>query len=425
MAIAISVEGVSKRYRLGAIGGQTLRDDVTRWWARVRRRPDPLARIGERPVAADAEHIWALRAVSFEVRQGQVLGIIGRNGAGKSTLLKVLSRITAPTEGQVRMNGRVASLLEVGTGFHAELTGRENVYLNGAILGMRKREIDRKLDEIVDFSEVDRFIDTPVKRYSSGMYVRLAFAVAAHLDPEILIVDEVLAVGDASFQKKCLNKMHEAAGLGRTVLFVSHNMPALVRLCPSALWLASGRVVGMGPSVEVVAAYLRTATQVGEARAWSEAEAPGTHQVKLLSVELLVNGEPSRSVASVRDELRIRLSYLVKSAPLRFRCALSFWVRGVCAFAAVEPTEVERPRTGLYHSTVTIPPDLLAEEEYSVSASLFSSRGLKVHLLSEPDVIGFQVSDPLDGQSARGDYSEGLAGMVRPKLHWDIRHVED
>ncbi len=240
----VSVEHLSKQYRLGTIGGRTLRDDLTRAWARLRGQPDPLYKIGEENHGNhDSKTMWALRDVSFEVKQGEALGIIGRNGAGKSTLLKLLSRITAPTAGQVKVKGRVASLLEVGTGFHPELSGRENIYLNGAILGMRRIEIDHKFDEIVDFAEVENFIDTPVKRYSSGMYVRLAFAVAAHLEPEILVVDEVLAVGDAAFQKKCLGKMGDVARGGRTVLFVSHNMGAVKSLCSRCLFLDKGRML--------------------------------------------------------------------------------------------------------------------------------------------------------------------------------------
>jgi len=253
----IQVEHLWKQYRLGVVNHHTLTLDLQSWWARVRRREDPNSILGAGGAAQNqAEHFWALRDVSFEVRQGGILGIIGRNGAGKSTLLKILSQVTAPTRGEVRYKGRIASLLEVGTGFHPELTGRENVFLNGAILGMSKEEIRRKFDEIVDFAEIERFIDTPVKRYSSGMYVRLAFAVAAHLDPEILIVDEVLAVGDASFQRKCLGKMGDVAGGGRTVLFVSHNMQAVKRLCTRGILLDRGRLVQSGSAEEVVEAYL-------------------------------------------------------------------------------------------------------------------------------------------------------------------------
>jgi len=253
----ISVENLSKSYRLGQINTGTFSRDLEAWWARLRGRPNPHLRIGETDHGnRDGEELWALRDVSFTVEQGEVLGIIGRNGAGKSTLLKILSRVTAPTSGRIRVKGRVASLLEVGTGFHPELTGRENVYLNGAILGMTRQEVTRKFDEIVDFAGVEKFIDTPVKRYSSGMYVRLAFAVAAHLDPEILVVDEVLAVGDAEFQKKCLGKMGEVAQGGRTVLFVSHNMAAVSSLCPVSLLLNRGELQVISKSELVIDEYL-------------------------------------------------------------------------------------------------------------------------------------------------------------------------
>jgi len=256
----ISVEHLTKQYDLGVIGTGTLSRDLNRWWARVRNQSDPYTRIGQRDAFERiGETILALDDISFQVEQGEALGIIGRNGAGKSTLLKILSRVTAPTSGVVKVKGRIGSLLEVGTGFHPELTGRENVYLNGAILGMKKAEVTRKFDEIVDFAGVEKFIDTPVKRYSSGMYVRLAFAVAAHLDPEILIVDEVLAVGDAEFQKKCLGKMGDVAGEGRTVLFVSHNMTAIESLCEKTVWIDQGKNVAQGNTLEIVDRYLASA----------------------------------------------------------------------------------------------------------------------------------------------------------------------
>jgi lipopolysaccharide transport system ATP-binding protein len=254
----ISVEGVSKLYRLGVISSGTLVQDVQRWWARVKGAPDPGQKVGEtndRTRASASGYVWALRDISFDVHRGDVLGVIGANGAGKSTLLKILSRVTAPTEGIVRIRGRIASLLEVGTGFHPELTGRENIFLNGAILGMTKREIRAKMDEITEFSGCQRYIDTPVKRYSSGMHVRLAFAVAAHLEPDILIVDEVLAVGDLEFQEKCMGKMRDVAGLGRTVIFVSHNMAAVTQLTARCLVLDSGRIDFCGPTEEAVERY--------------------------------------------------------------------------------------------------------------------------------------------------------------------------
>jgi ABC-type polysaccharide/polyol phosphate transport system ATPase subunit len=260
MSIVIKVEDISKQYRLGKVGTGTLSHDLNRWWHRVRGKEDPFLKIGEindRTVRGSSEYVWALRGVNFEIPQGEAVGIIGRNGAGKSTLLKILSRTTAPTTGNAKIKGRVASLLEVGTGFHPELSGRDNIYLNGAILGMTRKEITQKFDEIVDFSGVERYIDTPVKRYSSGMYVRLAFAVAAHLESEILIVDEVLAVGDAEFQKKCLGKMGEVSqGEGRTVLFVSHNLASIKELCQKSILLNMGSIEEIGSTNSIVRKYL-------------------------------------------------------------------------------------------------------------------------------------------------------------------------
>lgn len=261
MSTVIKVENLGKQYRLGQVGTGTIATDVNRWWHKMRGKEDPYLKIGEvndRTKKGEGDLVWALRDISFEVKQGEVLGIVGKNGAGKSTLLKILSRVTAPTVGDIKVKGRIASLLEVGTGFNPELTGRENIFLNGAILGMTKKEIAGKFDEIVDFSGVERYIDTPVKRYSSGMYVRLAFAVAAHLDPEILVVDEVLAVGDAEFQKKCLGKMKDVSGQGRTVLFVSHNMPSIKTLCTKGLYLKHGKVKYVGNIEQTISKYFET-----------------------------------------------------------------------------------------------------------------------------------------------------------------------
>jgi lipopolysaccharide transport system ATP-binding protein len=256
----IKVENLSKQYRLGLVGASTFKEDTSRWWAKMRGKEDPFLSLGlenDRTSVSESKFVWSLRDINFEVQQGDVLGIIGRNGAGKSTLLKILSKITSPTTGTVKAKGRIASLLEVGTGFHPELTGRENIFLNGAILGMRKHEIKSKLDEIIAFSGVERYIDTPVKRYSSGMYVRLAFAVAAHLENEILIIDEVLAVGDAEFQKKCLGKMGDvSSNEGRTVLFVSHNMSAVNQLCNNILYLKNGLLFEKGTTNSIVNNYL-------------------------------------------------------------------------------------------------------------------------------------------------------------------------
>ena len=286
--VVIRVENLFKEYRLGAIGGGTVREDLARWWAKRRGKADPTLKIGEADHGnRNGEQLLALQDVSFEVKQGEVLGIIGRNGAGKSTLLKILSRVTSPTSGAVKVKGRIASLLEVGTGFHPELTGRENVYLNGAILGMRRHEIDRKFEEIVDFSGVEQFIDTPVKRYSSGMKVRLAFAVAAHLEPEILLVDEVLAVGDAEFQQKCLGKMGTVAKAGRTVLFVSHNMSAIQNICDRGILLHSGNVQIDATTQLAVNAYFKSIeTTASKIDVLNRRDRTGKGQVKLAKINI-------------------------------------------------------------------------------------------------------------------------------------------
>ena len=257
--VVLKTENISKQYRLGQLGTGTISHDLNRWFHKVRGKEDPYLKLGDvndRSVADGSEYVWSLKDINFEVKQGEVLGIIGKNGAGKSTLLKILSQVTTPTTGEVKVKGRIAALLEVGTGFHPDLTGRENIYLNGAILGMTKQEIKIKFDEIIDFSGVAKYLDTPVKRYSSGMMVRLGFAVAAHLEPEILIVDEVLAVGDAEFQKKCLGKMKQVSGEGRTVLFVSHNMPSIKSLCTTGIYLDKGSIKFQGNIDQTISKYL-------------------------------------------------------------------------------------------------------------------------------------------------------------------------
>jgi lipopolysaccharide transport system ATP-binding protein len=315
MTTVISVENLSKVYKLGQIGTGTFANDLTVWWARMRGKPNPLLKIGQRDDGNCAgEEIWALKDVSFKVEQGEVLGIIGRNGAGKSTILKVLSRVTAPTSGKVKVKGRVASLLEVGTGFHPELTGRENVYLNGAILGMTRQEVNRKFDEIVSFAELEQFIDTPVKRYSSGMYVRLAFAVAAHLEPEILLVDEVLAVGDAGFQKKCLGKMGEVAQIGRTILFVSHNMDAINNLCNRAIWLNEGQIQEYDKINRVVELYINNYISKKPPSLVLRTDRIGNGEIRFLSCSLtnyskkelrniFFTGEPSEIILRLESKI--------------------------------------------------------------------------------------------------------------------------
>jgi len=313
MTAVINIENLSKYYRLGVIGSRTLREDANRWWAKVCGKPDPKLKIGS--AGSDMlkkGEIWALRDINMEVKEGEVLGIIGRNGAGKSTLLKILSRITAPTSGRAVIRGRVGSLLEVGTGFHPELTGRENIYLNGTILGMTKTEVDRKFEEIVVFGEISKFIDTPVKRYSSGMTVRLAFAVAAHLEPEILIVDEVLAVGDAAFQKKCLYKMDEVSAGGRTILIVSHNMQTVQSLCTRCIFINKGELETSGCPEVVINEYLRSADAQFESR-WVDGVGQGNDKVRLksLSAYTTKNDRDSNSFLS-KDEIYIEFEVWLK-----------------------------------------------------------------------------------------------------------------
>jgi lipopolysaccharide transport system ATP-binding protein len=310
----ICVENLSKVYRLGQIGTGTFSNDLKVWWARARHQPNPLLKIGQVDHGNQVgDELWALKDVSFTVGQGDVLGIIGRNGAGKSTLLKILSRVTAPTRGLVKVKGRIASLLEVGTGFHPELTGRENIYLNGAIQGMKRDEITRKFDEIVDFSGVEKFIDTPVKRYSSGMYVRLAFAVAAHLDPEILVVDEVLAVGDAEFQKKCLGKMGEVASEGRTVLFVSHNMVAIRKLCSHSLLLDKGSVLLISETDKVINHYLDAHTSLNQAIVeLPEKVNPENDNGKGLRLIIMDESGNLRNVFRIGERWIIRFEFLIQ-----------------------------------------------------------------------------------------------------------------
>jgi len=417
--VSIRIEHLSKQYRIGAVRQPyySLRETLTNAALTPLRNIRSILQGVKQP--AERNYIWALDDISFEVKQGEAIGVIGRNGAGKSTLLKILSRITKPTKGRAELYGRVSSMLEVGTGFHPELTGRENIYLNGAILGMRRNEIDRKFDEIVAFAETEQFLDTPVKFYSSGMYVRLAFAVAAHLEPEILVVDEVLAVGDAAFQKKCLGKLEDVAEGGRTVLFVSHNMAAINRLCSRAVLLNAGKVVEDGSALEVTAKYLSGAGEESGTRVWDLKNAPGTEELKLISIKLLGEAGKPVSVVDVRERINLRIEYRVNKPGLRFRCALLFNTQGILAFATLEPTELIRPKEGTYHSTVSIPPNLLTEGEYLVGVSIFNSSGGKMHFVALKDAIVFQVYDSMTGLSARGDYAQNLAGVVRPLLNWE------
>ena len=414
--MAIEVEGVGKQYMLGQqrAAYDTLRDDLVR----VARR---LAGRGTNERAP--RHVWALDGVGFSVEEGEVVGLIGHNGAGKTTLLRVLSRITDPTRGEIRLRGRVGSLLEVGTGFHPELTGRENVYLNGAILGMRRREIAQKFDEIVEFAGVEPFIDTPVKRYSSGMHVRLAFSVAAHLEPEILLVDEVLAVGDAEFQRRCLGKLETIGGSGRTVIFVSHSMPAIARLCDRAILLDRGRLVDDGDSRTVVTRYLQGSAGSGAVREWREIDqAPGNDFVRLRCVRIVdAAGNPAESV-DVRRAVGIEISFDVigEGPPLRPQIMLTN-EQGIHAFNAIDTREIWRaaPDRGRHVATAWIPGNLLNEGLTTITVFLSTlTSGKTIQHVIERDVVSFHVTDPVEGDSAKGDYAGQWWGGVRPLLEW-------
>jgi len=413
MATAITAEGLSKQYRIGELQSAygTLRDSLAAGARRFVRREH----------RQHYEEIWALRDVSFEVVEGEVLGVIGRNGAGKSTLLKILTRITTPTNGNVTIRGRVGSLLEVGTGFHPELTGRENVYLNGSVLGMKNREIQRRFDEIVEFAGVGQFIDTPVKRYSSGMSVRLAFAVAAHLEPEILLVDEVLAVGDAEFQRRCLGRMEDISLTGRTVIFVSHNMQALTQLCDRAIWLDKGEVVLDGPSPDVVARYLQSGFGTGAVRKWRDLEsAPGDDLVRLRWVRATQDGVPA-DATDVRRPIGIEIAFTVlrRGEPV-FPKIKVFDARGDVAFNAMDtsPRWDEPSPPGDYVSTAWIPGNFLNEGLSTVHVQVCTLGAPQLRPHATADIIAFHVQDPGEGDSARGGFIGQWKGVVRPLLEW-------
>jgi lipopolysaccharide transport system ATP-binding protein len=373
--------------------------------------------------------IWALRDVSFDVSRGKVVGIIGRNGAGKSTLLKILSKITDPTLGRAEVRGRVSSLLEVGTGFHQELTGRENVYLNGTILGMKKVEIDKKFDEIVDFSGVERFIDTPVKRYSSGMRVRLAFSVAAHLEPEILIIDEVLAVGDSDFQKKCLNKMHDVSQQGRTVLFVSHNMSAVTRLCERAILLDEGRITLDGPSRQIVSEYLQQQRfAISAVREWkAPSQAPGGEIARLRAVRLKTEDGRITDTFDIREPIGIEMEYdVLKSGYLLLPHHHIHNEEGIELFTTHDCDrnwQCRRP-AGRFISTAWIPGNFLTEGRHFIESDVDTMEPM-INQFNERDVVSFQVVDTLEEGTSRCGFAGKMSGLVRPLLKWENHYISD
>ena len=431
--IAIKVENISKCYRIGL--KENMHDSLAKSLFNFIKSPfknyskyrslynfdDMKPDAGNNP----SDIIWALSDVSFEVKKGEIFGFIGVNGAGKSTLLKILSRITDPTGGYAEIHGRISSLLEVGTGFHPELTGRDNVYLNGTILGMRKKEVDHKFDEIVGFSGVEKFIDTPVKRYSSGMKVRLAFAVAAHLEPEILLIDEVLAVGDAQFQKKCLNKMEEVSGEGRTVFFVSHSLPAITRLCPRTVLLHNGKVLADGPTHQVVSTYMNAGKGIRAQREWHDLSiAPGNNIVRLRAVRVKTKKNHTSDAVDIREPIEIEVEYKVlSSGEVLVPHFVILNEEGVVVFITLDldPVWRNRPRKkGCYLSTALIPGNFLSEGTLFVSPVISTLSPHITHLYA-PEVIAFQVIDSLEGDSARGDYTGMMRGVVRPLLKWNTQ----
>jgi lipopolysaccharide transport system ATP-binding protein len=417
MPLVITTENIGKRYRLGGLRPehmslrQTLGDLLTAPFSRMRRN------------GGGTQTLWALRDVNLEIRQGELVGIIGHNGAGKSTLLKILSRVVKPTTGRARVMGRVGSLLEIGTGFHPDLTGRENVFLSGAILGMHRAEIERKFDEIIGFSEIEEFIETPLKWYSSGMWVRLAFSVAAHLEPEILMMDEVLAVGDAAFQQKCLDKMHEIRQQGRTILFVSHDMAAITRLCKRVVLLEHGHIAADGEPHQVVSHYLSASWRTGALSEWLvQVEAPGNNIARLRRVRVSTEEGETCAAIDIRKPFRIETTYDVLEAghalvPVIELCNTA----GTELFSThdTNPDWRGRPRScGSYTSTVWIPGNLLAEGSLVAHVSIMSHVPATILHAQQRDAVAFQIIDRQSGESARGDYVGPMPGVVRPLLRW-------
>ncbi|WP_292389756.1 ABC transporter ATP-binding protein [Methanosarcina sp. UBA5] len=418
----IEVKNLSKQYNIGVdTTYKTLSESVT---SAVRH---PIKALKD--FSSQNETFWALKDVNFEVERGEVIGIIGRNGAGKSTLLKILSRITSPTEGEVRMRGRVGSLLEVGTGFHPELSGRENIYFNGSILGMKKREIDEKFDEIVKFSGVEKFLDTPVKRYSSGMQVRLAFSVAANLDPEILVVDEVLAVGDAAFQKKCLGKMEEVAEGGRTVLFVSHNMSMISSLCETAILLEKGTVIEKGKTGKVINAYLNSGQEATGQIIFSKNH-PGDSEAILLAVRVLNKDGMPITEALIDEDIFIEMEYkLLKNDMLVYPNFHIYDQYGQVVFVTsdskLDHSCELKNKAGDYVSRCKIPANTLNNNTYYITFALTTIYPLHVHFC-EKDLLFVTINDPIEGIYSRSKgYSGPMPGAVRPLLEWKLYGPKD
>jgi lipopolysaccharide transport system ATP-binding protein len=420
--IILKAENISKQYRLGQVGTGTLSHDLNRWWHQIRGKENPYLKIGEtndRSTKGSSDYVWALQDINFEVERGEVLGIIGKNGAGKSTLLKILSKVTAPTTGSIKSRGRIASLLEVGTGFNPELTGKENIYLNGAILGMTKKEIASKIDEIIEFSGCERYIDTPVKRYSSGMTVRLAFAVAAFLEPEILVIDEVLAVGDAEFQKKAIGKMQDISREGgRTVLFVSHNIAAVQSLCTRGLVLNNGKIQFLGGITEAVGHYLKQFSQDSREISYSLESAPGTAFAQFTYGRVVSKGKEIPDVIREGDALELEFEFYIEEKGFH-QLGITFHLydeMGVFVFVGTSCDECREIKEGYYRERVCIPKDLMQEGTFSITKLLLvKNRGSVVCMVNNP--LQFEIMSKLEESFGWKGHKEGV---VKPRLEWQL-----
>lgn len=427
--VTIKSEGLGKLYRLGEIGSGTLSHDLNRWWYKIRGKEDPMTKIGEindRTSNGGSDYVWALKDIDFEVKQGEVLGIIGRNGAGKSTLLKILSKITRPTSGKVSLSGRVASLLEVGTGFHPEMTGRENIFMNGAILGMRRSEIKRKFDEIVDFAGIERYIDTPVKRYSSGMYVRLAFGVAAHLEPDILIVDEVLAVGDAEFQQKCLGKMKDISHSdGRTILFVSHNMGSITELCSKLILLKQGQLISEGDTNSIVAEYLNNTENISNEAFFINNRA--NELAFITRVELHDGEKELRQRFKINESINLKITFKVVKANLNLQLAIVlFNSLGNPLFTSHHTDEDQNSalktyEPGDYVASFSLRPFFLKAGTYYLSV-LFGTPQLLIHDFDH--VLSIAINEEIINVEHKG-YAKKRPGIVIAQGNWSAKYLKN
>ena len=423
----LEIQSISKMYRLGVINSTTLSDDIKRVWFKIRGKEDPLLKIGEENnrLKEGGKYVWALEDINLEINEGEVVGIIGKNGAGKSTLLKLLSKVTRPTKGKIIAKGKIASLLEVGTGFHQELTGRENIFLNGAILGMTKKEISSKIEDIIDFSGCKRYIDTPVKRYSSGMFVRLAFAVAAYLEPDILIVDEVLAVGDAEFQKKAIGKMKDISKSGgRTVLFVSHNMTSIKALCSRAVLLENGKLIKDGHPDEVINYYLNSSTKISYIKSWSLENRPSNNDFLISSVWLSNKKKDKITSLNIDETFLVNIDFEVikNNTKVGLNVILHDSNQNIIS-SSINNHEKnfysQKHSTGFYTSYCKIPGLLFNAGIYFISIYMFGANFSNAKMLEY--VLKIELEE---GVIVRGDYHGNYEGILRPMLEWETNLID-